>query len=127
MMWLVREGFKQRVIRYIVLSLIFFVLFALWAALWGRHDYILYTLKVLPFSLPAIIVLDLVGLGSWMKTSKVRRAIPSLGLVVAIVVVLVYGEIWAAVPFIVLLAWIIGYVIRQHLSMRGGQATPPQS
>ena len=123
---MVRKGFRQRVIRYIAFGLTFFVLYALWAALFNKYDIILHTLVLLPFSLSALVVLDLVGLGPWMKTSKVRRAIPSLGLVVAIVVVLVYGEIWASVPFIVLLAWIIGYVLKQQLSMRGNQATPPQ-
>ena len=113
-------------IRYIAFGLTFFVLYALWAALFGKYDIILHTLVLVPFYLSALVVLDLVGLGPWMKKSEVRRAIPTLVLVVAIVVVLVYGEIWAAVPFIVLLAWIIGYVLKQ-LSMRGGQATPPQS
>jgi hypothetical protein len=125
---MVRKGFRQRAIRYCVFLAIFHVLFFLWAALFGKFDAILSALKILPFSLPAILVLDLLGLGPWMKRSRLRRAIPTLLLVVAIAVILVYGELWAAVPLLVLLTWIIGYVLRQWLSMRrGGQATPPQA
>ena len=125
---IVRKGFRQRAIRYCLFLAIFYVLFFLWAALFGKFDAILSALKILPFSLPAILLLDLLGLGPWMKRSRLRRAIPTLLLVVAIAVILVYGELWAVVPLLVLLAWIIGYVLRQRLSMRrGGQATPPQS
>ncbi len=108
-------------------SAAFLLLFSLWAALFGRYDVVLSTLKSYPLSLAALLVLDILGLGPWMKKSKVRRAIPTFLLVVAIVIVLAYGEPWLAVPFIVFLAWIIGYVLRQQLSMRGGQATPPHA
>ncbi len=122
---MVRKGFRQRAVRYFTFLTVFLLLFSLWAALFGKYDAILSALKILPFSLLALVVLDLLGLGPWMKKSKVRRAIPTLLLVVAIVVVLVYGD-WAAVPLLVLLAWIIGYVLRQQISIRrGGQATPP--
>ena len=125
---MVRKGFQQRAIRYVAFLLTFFLLYALWAALFGKYDIILNTLVSLPLSLSAVVVLDLIGLGPWMKKRKATRAIPTLFLVVATVVILVYGELWAAVPFIVLLVWIIGCVIRQQFSMRSSnQAIPPHT
>jgi len=125
---LLRQGFRQRAIRYVAFLFTFFLLYALWAALFGRYDVILKLIVGFPLSLSAVLVLDLVGLGRWMRKRKVTRAIPTLVLVVAILTMLVYGEPWAAVPLIVLLSWIIGYVLRQQLSMRSGdQATPPHA
>ena len=124
---MVRKGFRQRVIRYVAFLLTFFLLYALWAALFGEYDFILAALKALPFSLTGVVVLDLIGLGPWIRKRKVTRAIPTLLLVVAIVVVLVNGEVWAVIPLVVLLAWIIGYVLKQQFSGHGGRQTvPPQ-
>ena len=124
---MLRKGFRQRAVRYIAFLLVFFPLYALWAALFGRYDFVVSTLKALPFSLLAAILLDMVGFGHWLKRSKVRRSIPTAMLVLAIVVISYYGELWAAIPLMVMFAWIIGYVLKQQLSMRGGQVTPPHS
>jgi hypothetical protein len=107
--------------------LAFLLLYSLWAALFGRQEFILYALRALPFSLLGIIVLDLIGLGPWIRRSRLRRAIPSIFLVVAIVIVVAYGELWAAVPFIVMLAWVVGYVLKQQFWRGGSRTTPPVS
>lgn len=123
----VRRGFRQRMIRYLAFLLTFFFLYALWAGLFGKYDFILAALKALPFALAGAIVLDLLGLGPWIRKRKVTRAIPTLLLVAAIVFIVVRGELWAAIPLLVLLAWIIGYVLRQLLSGQSGKPTaPPQ-
>jgi len=125
---MLRKGFRQRAGRYVVFLATFTLLFSFWAALLGKYDAILAALKMLPFSLAAVVVLDLLGLGPWVRKSKVRRAIPTVLLVLAIVVVMAYGELWAAVPLLILLAWIVGYVLRQRLSMRRGhESAPPQA
>ena len=125
--FMMRRGFRQRVIRYVAFLLTFFLLYGLWAALFGKYDFILAALKALPFSLTGVVVLDLVGLGPWIRKRQVTRAIPTFLLVVAIVVILVYGELWAVIPLVVLLAWIIGYVWKQQfLGHGGGQTVPPR-
>ena len=122
---MVRKGFWQRVIRYFIFLTTFLLLFALWAALFGKYDIILKTLVSLPLSLSAVVVLDLIGLGHWMRKQKIARAIPTLILVTAIIVIIANGEPGMSVPLIVMLVWIIGYTLRQQLSMHDGEVTPP--
>lgn len=124
---MIRKGFRKRVVRYVVFLLSFFAIYALWAVLFGRYDFVLATLRALPMALLASIFLDIVGFGHWMRAGRVRRAIPTVILIIAIVVVSYSGELWAAVPLIVMLLWIIGYVLKQQLSMRGHRAAPPRA
>ena len=123
---LIRKGFRKRVVRYVVFLLSFFSIYSFWAILFGRYEFVLATLRALPLALLASIMLDIVGIGNWMKKSRVRRSIPTVLLVIAILVISYNGELWATVPLIVMFIWIVGYVLKQQLSMRGHRATPPQ-
>jgi hypothetical protein len=125
---MVSRGFQQRLTRYVVFTVAFFLAYAIWASLFDGDEYVLAALKALPFALAFVVLMDLLGIGSWIKRRKVTRAIPTILLVIAIAVILACGELWAAVPLIVLLAWIIGYVLKQRFSGReGGQTTPPRA
>ncbi len=123
---MVCKGFRQRVVRYAIFLSTFLLLFALWAALLGRYSIIPNILAGIPFSLLIVLGLDIIGLGHRVSKQKGRK-ISYLILAIAIIAMVADGELLLSVPFIVMLAWIIGYVLRQQLSMRGGQATPPQA